>query len=162
MPVTPSLLRAAHEAEVRLADAEHGVVVARAEFHRTVRHLSLAGGSLREIGTALGLSHQRVHQIVEAANHGRAWGAVGGPDEVVRCSWCGRDPTATSRLIRGFQAYVCDQCVSVAERVIRSGRPETTATETVDAVKEEQWRARCSFCGKRRGQVERWRRRPTH
>jgi hypothetical protein len=132
MPVTPSLLRAAHEAEVRLADAEHGVVVARAEFHRTVRHLSLAGGSLREIGTALGLSHQRVHQIVEAANHGRAWGAVrtarddGDGDR--RCRQ-GRAVARPLQLLRqtarpsgamaaASDALICVECLTVVAEIV--------------------------------------------
>ncbi len=36
----------------------------RAEFHQAVRRLHSAGPSMREIAEALGLSHQRVHQIV--------------------------------------------------------------------------------------------------
>ncbi|HVE91803.1 MAG TPA: ClpX C4-type zinc finger protein [Actinomycetota bacterium] len=34
------------------------------ELHRTVRRLNAMGGSLREIASALSISHQRVHQIV--------------------------------------------------------------------------------------------------
>ena len=67
MAIDADLLSQARAAEGRLIDAEHAAEVARADFHRAVRRLQLAGGSLREIADALNLSHQRVHQIVAAA-----------------------------------------------------------------------------------------------
>jgi hypothetical protein len=67
MPLDPDLLSQARAAEGHLIDAEQAADIARAEFHGSVRRLQLAGGSLREIAEALGLSHQRIHQIVEAA-----------------------------------------------------------------------------------------------
>src|SRR5262249_55051672 len=67
MPLDAALLSQAEAAEARVIDAEQAAEIARAEFHGTVRRLQLAGASLREIAEALGLSHQRVHQIVEAA-----------------------------------------------------------------------------------------------
>ena len=67
MSLDANLLGQAEAAEARVIDAEHEAEVARADFHRAVRRLQLAGGSLREIAGALNLSHQRVHQIVEAA-----------------------------------------------------------------------------------------------
>src|SRR5260370_31413615 len=36
----------------------------RAEYHQAIRRLHAAGASMREIADELGLSHQRVHQIV--------------------------------------------------------------------------------------------------
>ena len=73
MALDPDLLSEAKIAEADLVEAEHAAEVARAEFNRAVRRLHLAGASLREIATALGLSHQRVHQIVEAAGGSRRW-----------------------------------------------------------------------------------------
>ena len=73
MPLDTGLLEQAKAAEERVIDAEHAADVARADFHRAVRRLQLAGGSLREIADALGLSHQRVHQIVESAGGSRRW-----------------------------------------------------------------------------------------
>jgi DNA-directed RNA polymerase specialized sigma24 family protein len=67
MPLDASLLEQAKAAEARVIDAEHAAEGARADFHRAVRRLQLAGASLREIADALGLSHQRVPQIVESA-----------------------------------------------------------------------------------------------
>ncbi len=78
MSLDANLLGQAKAAEARVIDAEHEAEVARADFHRAVRRLQLAGGSLREIAGALNLSHQRVHQIVEAAG-GAGAGAGTGP-----------------------------------------------------------------------------------
>src|SRR3984893_4316211 len=61
-----TLLAEARQAQERLIDAERDADVARAEFHRAVRRLHLHGASLRELASGLGLSHQRVQQIVES------------------------------------------------------------------------------------------------
>src|SRR5580700_11513582 len=71
--VNNDLLAEARQAQERLIDAERDVEVARAEFHRAVRRLHLQGSSLRELAAGLGLSHQRVHQIVEEAGGSRRW-----------------------------------------------------------------------------------------
>lgn len=53
--------KAAREAVLELErQQEHATV----ELHHLIRRLHAAGGSLREIADVLGLSHQRVHQIV--------------------------------------------------------------------------------------------------
>lgn len=64
MPVDDEILREAKEARDRLIAAQHDVDAARADYHHAIRRLCAAGGSMREIAEALGLSHQRVHQIV--------------------------------------------------------------------------------------------------
>jgi hypothetical protein len=55
----------------------------RVAYHGAVLDLYLSGTPLREIATELGLSHQRVHQIVSSApprhgNLGRAAGGIAG------------------------------------------------------------------------------------
>jgi hypothetical protein len=61
------ILREATETRDRLIAAQHEVDAARADYHDAIRRLCAAGGSMREIAEALGLSHQRVHQIVDEA-----------------------------------------------------------------------------------------------
>ena len=61
----PELVRKAKEERDRLVDVQHDVERARSDYHHTIRVLHSAGGSLREIADELGLSHQRVHQIVD-------------------------------------------------------------------------------------------------
>jgi hypothetical protein len=73
MPIDADLLGQAKAAEGRVMDTEHAAELARCDSHRAGRRLQLAGASLREITNALGLSHQRVHQIVEAAGGSRRW-----------------------------------------------------------------------------------------
>jgi hypothetical protein len=51
-------LRDEYESSLDEAEAK------RAEFHRAIKKLNLSGVPLRTIAEALGLSHQRVHQIV--------------------------------------------------------------------------------------------------
>ncbi len=65
MTLDQATLTTAQEARDRLLELQHSAEVARVDYHHTIRQLHAAGGSLREIAEALGLSHQRVHQIVE-------------------------------------------------------------------------------------------------
>ena len=65
MTLDKHTLASAEQARDRLLEVQHSAEVARVDYHHTIRKLHAAGGSLREIAEALGLSHQRVHQIVE-------------------------------------------------------------------------------------------------
>jgi hypothetical protein len=151
------LLAEAVRAQERLIDAERDAEVARADFHRAVRRLHLHGASLRELAAGLGLSHQRVHQIVEAAGGSRRWmrRRVGGGPPHLRlvCTFCGRHQAQVRKLIAGPGVYICDGCIDLARGVISSGEPAATELGQLNAVPEPQTRARCSFCGKYRHQV---------
>ena len=160
------LLAAARQAQERLIEAEHDAEVARAEFHRAVRRLHLHGGSLRELAPALGLSHQRVHQIVESAGGARRWS----PRRVVRrsaaCTFCGRPEQEAGPLIAGPGVHICSVCSALASDVLAAagapgavgavggaGAPgEGGAAEpgSLRAVPAGEVRERCSFCGKYR------------
>jgi hypothetical protein len=48
-----------------MLEAQHELERARADYGHAIRRLHAEGGSLREIAESLGLSHQRVHQLVE-------------------------------------------------------------------------------------------------
>jgi hypothetical protein len=48
----------------KLLDLQHEEERARVDYQHVIRRLHAKGGSLREIAEELGLSHQRVHQIV--------------------------------------------------------------------------------------------------
>ena len=62
-----TILTEARQLRDRLLDLQHDVERTRVDYGHLVRRLHAAGGSLREIADALGLSHQRVHQIVESS-----------------------------------------------------------------------------------------------
>jgi hypothetical protein len=150
------LLGEARQARERLIDAERDLEVARAEFHRAVRRMHLHGSSLRELAASLGLSHQRVHQIVEEAGGSRRWiRAKGGRrgDLMLVCSFCGKSQHQVAKLIAGPGVYICDGCVTLAEGVIGSGETARTEYGQVTAVSEQDARTLCSFCGKIRAQV---------
>jgi len=146
----------ARQAQERLIDAERDADVARAEFHRAVRRLHLHGASLRELASGLGLSHQRVHQIVESAGGSRRWVRRdrGRPDPGrLHCTFCGKGQKQVQKLIAGPSVYICDGCVDLAKVVLSDGLPVTTAIAELTAGPADQPRTQCSFCGKRCDQV---------
>jgi hypothetical protein len=157
------LLAEARQAQERLIDAERDVEVARAEFHRAVRRLHLHGSSLRELAANLGLSHQRVHQIVEEAGGSRRWVRVRDGNQArgragelyLACTFCGKPQKQVRKLIAGPGVYICDSCTDLAVDVITSGCAARTALGTMSSVPEEQSGVRCNFCGKDRSQAER-------
>jgi ATP-dependent Clp protease ATP-binding subunit ClpA len=65
MVLDDEILAEATQARDRLIVAQHEVDQARGDYHHAIRRLCASGGSMREIAEALGLSHQRVHQIVD-------------------------------------------------------------------------------------------------
>ena len=160
MPLDAQLLEQAKAAESRVIDADHAAEVSRADYHQAVRRLQLAGASLREIADALGLSHQRVHQIVESAGGSRRWrNRRSGQEELKHCSFCGRDQKHTKALITGPGGVgICDRCIPQADATIAAeippaGKKVTIRFERIYPVPGEARTERCSFCGKRRHQV---------
>jgi ClpX C4-type zinc finger protein len=151
------LLAEARQAQERLIDAERDVEVARAEFHRAVRRLHLHGSSLREMAAGLGLSHQRVHQIVEEAGGSRRWIRTGDRGRTrppqLSCTFCGKPQNQVRKLIAGPGVWICGGCVTLARHVIADGVTVTTERGPLHVVPEQQPRARCNFCGKQRDQV---------
>jgi len=151
-----TLLAEARQAQERLIDAERDADVARADFHRAVRRLHLHGASLRELASGLGLSHQRVHQIVESAGGSRRWmrrDRVRPDPGLLACTFCGKDQKQVKKLIAGPSVYICDGCVDLAKSVISDGQPVTTHIAELTAGPGDEPRTQCSFCGKCRDQV---------
>ena len=151
-----TLLAEARQAQERLIDAERDADVARAEFHRAVRRLHLHGASLRELASGLGLSHQRVHQIVESAGGSRRWlrrDRVRPDPGLLACTFCGKDQKQVKKLIAGPSVYICDRCVDLAKSLTSDGQPVTTEIAELTAGSEQEPRTQCSFCGKCRDQV---------
>jgi hypothetical protein len=131
MTIDDALLAAARAAADRWTDAQQSAEQARDGYHQAIRRLYLTGASMREIAEALGLSHQRVHQIIEASG-GVAWKPRSRAG--LACSFCGATKEAVSYLIAGPGVYICDACVSLAQTHL----DPVPATETL----------RCSFCDK--------------
>jgi ATP-dependent Clp protease ATP-binding subunit ClpA len=64
MTLDEQILSEATGVRDRLLELQHEQERAQADLHHAIRRLHASGGSLREIADELGLSHQRVHQIV--------------------------------------------------------------------------------------------------
>jgi hypothetical protein len=73
-PLDTALLGEARTARDHLLELQRDLEKARADYNHAVRRLHAEGGSLREIAEDLGLSHQRVHQIVEGGEAGTGRG----------------------------------------------------------------------------------------
>jgi hypothetical protein len=151
MALDDQLLKKAQRQGEALAEAERQAQLARADYHTAVRRLHLAGGSLREVAQALGLSHQRVQQIINGA--GGTWWHRVWRSRTVRvdavCTFCERPPSEVAKLIAGPNVYICDACVASAEAVLEPGTTiDTRGGNPLAAARSMN--ARCSFCGKRR------------
>lgn len=92
MPVDQELLTEASAAAGRVTDFEDQPEGAKADYRQTVRRLPLSGASMREVADALGISHRRVHQIIEEGGV-RRWRPRRGQELAGQrvCSFCGRE-----------------------------------------------------------------------
>jgi hypothetical protein len=150
MTIHEQLLRKAQAAGAKLADTEHQIELARKEYHAIIRRVHLAGGSLREIAQALGLSHQRVQQIVDGAGGSwwhRVWRSRNGKGSLV-CTFCKCPKNKVAKLIAGPKVFICDACVALAEQGLAGGSAAGTSGSL--SLAGEDAKARCSFCSKRR------------
>jgi ribosomal protein L37AE/L43A len=163
------LLAAARQAQERLIDAERDVAVARAEFYRAVRRLHLHGSSLRELAADLGLSHQRVHQIVQSQSQSQASPSqsqasqsqsqsesesqVGEHRQQLSCTFCGKPQHQVRKVIAGPGVWICGDCVTLARGVLADGTTAATERGPIRAVPAQQPDAQCNFCGAQRYQV---------
>jgi hypothetical protein len=155
MALDPGLVRDAEAARERLIESQHAAEQARADYHRAIRRLHAAGGSLREIAEALRLSHQRVHQIIDDAaeptprwwrRRARRQGPAG------PCSFCGRSREEVAKLVAGPGVFICGRCVARANTLAAGVLVEDRA-EAAMLVEPSGSEARCSFCGKQARQV---------
>jgi hypothetical protein len=151
MTLDVQLLKRAQSEAARMAEAEREALLARADYHTMVRRLHLGGASLREIAEALGLSHQRVQQIVRGAG-GSWWQRVWRSRNVRRdavCTFCERPPAEVAKLIAGPNVYICDACVAAAERTLEDAGSHPFKRSKNPA-------ARCVFCGRLRSPKRRF------
>src|SRR5262245_5786245 len=154
MALDRDLLAAAQAAGERLAAADNHARAARADYHHAVRRLHLAGAPLREVAQALGISHQRVQQMVQSTG-GTWWTRVWrtrrvGPD--MACSFCGLLSDQVHKLIAGPEVFICDACVALAEEAQQARKPRATARARIEPVASP--RLRCSFCRRKGSDVK--------
>jgi hypothetical protein len=151
MTVDENLLGEASAAEASVLALESQLKGAKAEYRQAVRRLHLAGASMREIAEALGISHQRVHQIIEGGGV-RRWRRRRSQDTDPQraCSFCGREQRQVRKLVAGPSVYICDPCILAALGVSTSGRP--SKDPNLQPVPSDN-DGLCSFCRKGRAAV---------
>jgi hypothetical protein len=159
MTLDEDVLRDVEAARDTLESLEDAAYDARATLHQAIRRLHATGGSMREIATALGMSHQRVHQIIGSdgiveveptavhevsvvpvsASFSEAVAVTAREDA---CSFCGAPRRELDRLLAApGPVFICGSCVGDCAQVIH-GRP--SGTLRLVPVDED---ATCSFCG---------------
>jgi len=150
-PVDSDLLSQAAAAAGLVTELEVRLAGAKADYRRSVRRLHLAGATMREVAEALGVSHQRVHQIIEKDGGVRRWRRRRAQEPAGReCSFCGREQHEVRKLVAGPGVFICDPCILAAVGVTTSGR--AARDPAMDPVAAGSAGA-CGFCGKDRGDV---------
>jgi hypothetical protein len=138
--VLEDALRARDESIGRQLDAER----AQVNYQHAIRRLHASGASLREIAEALGLSHQRVHQIVETVT-GKT--AIKESIDAKVCSFCGKSKEDTEKLVAGPGVFICDACIFEATDLTRRGETQDLKHSGFSLISDGK--TKCSFCGKR-------------
>jgi hypothetical protein len=158
------LLREAERSRDRLLELQHEAEQAQVAYQHAIRRLHAAGGSMREIADALGVSFQRVHQIV---NTSTGKGAVK-PRRVTRptqagepnrnanptCSFCGAAGTQVRNLIAGPGVFICDRCIDLARQTDLAGDRRANDLTMLVPLGLADAQAHCSYCGRRRDQTD--------
>jgi len=124
---------------------------ARVAYQHLIRRLHADGATMREIADALGLSYQRVHQIVDVST---GKGAVKSSKSRGCCAFCGAARSEIREVVAGPGLLICDRCVNLADEVLAEQREHTNDRTLLTVVDARSPKARCNFCGKRRDQVD--------
>ena len=151
MALDDGLLRQAREAAGHLTDAQRQAELAKDDYHQAIRRLHLTGASMREIAEALGLSHQRVHQIIEASGGTAGWKPRKKAGGDLGCTFCGATKADVGYLVAGPGVYICDACVKLARQVVDRQDGPRTHLDPLPATSN----LGCSFCAKPAGEVNR-------
>ena len=150
MALDKGLLREAKQTRDHLVALQHDAEQAQVSYQHSIRRLHAGGGSMREIADALGLSYQRVHQIVDLST---GKGAVKPSKIDGSCSFCGAKKGEVRKLIAGPGVLICDRCVDLAGELLAEGRQRSSELTLLVGVDLGSPKVRCSFCGKRRDRV---------
>jgi len=147
-------LREAREARQDLNELETRAHRARVSYEHAIRRLHAAGTSFREIGDALGLSHQRVHQIVDPSS-GKGALRRHDPKAAGTCNFCEVEQDPGGELVAGPGAFMCTRCIGLATGMLADGVGlKIDGTTKLVGVGAKRSNARCTFCGRPRADAE--------
>ena len=113
-------------------------------FQHAIRRVHASGASIREIAAALGISHQRVHQILDAAS---GKGALKRPRARVICNLC-TEHIEPERAVAGPGVYICAGCVQCGRRLLVSPASATAQDESTGPLALDGGKGTCAFCGR--------------
>ena len=134
-----------------MEELEQALDLARANYHTSVRRLYESGASLRELATGLGVSHQRIHQIVEAATStGVATRVI---SSIAACDFCGQQRLAGAPFVAGPGVGICGECVDAATPALEG--TYRSPSGVLFARADPNAPDACAFCKKRARQVTR-------
>jgi hypothetical protein len=150
--IDEQLLGEAERARDHLTDLQHEADRAQVSYQHAIRRLNAAGATLREIADVLGLSYQRVHQIVDVST-GKGALKNSSSDLARVCGFCGTPQQDARTSIAGPGVSICSRCVDLAAEVVAEGLPRTEDKRMLVGVDANHTEAHCGFCGKRRSQV---------
>jgi hypothetical protein len=143
MPIDEELLRKARASLQNVDDAETALVSARRRSQADIRSLHAGGASLREIASALSLSHQRVHQLVTAL--------PSAPVPSLGCAFCGATQAERRKIVMGPKGSgICERCTDHASALLEAW--ESLPTEEhrrLDPALTVVTDAKCHFCSKK-------------
>ncbi len=150
--IDEQLLSEAVRERDHLIDLQHQADRAQVSYQHAIRRMNAAGATLREIADALGLSYQRVHQIVDVST-GKGALKTSTTDFTRVCGFCGTPQRDAHNAIAGPGISICRHCVDLAAEVAAEGEARTDEQRTLTGVEANDTNAHCGFCGKRRDQV---------
>jgi hypothetical protein len=148
MAVDAELLDVALRARERVIELQHERELAQVDYQHAIRRLHAGGASMREVADALGLSYQRVHQVVDVST---GKGALRHAKPPMHCSFCGLDESADACVIAGPSVFICDRCADLARNVLHDHAARSNERTSLVCLSEHEGKARCDFCGKRHG-----------
>ena len=145
------LISACKKKDEKVKEVEKLLEKAKDEYHQSIRDMHIEGMSYREIAQAINLSHQRVHQIVEAQESGwKRWFQK--VNKKLACSFCKSNSEQVEFLVAGPNVYICDKCASICQKVVDSPKGSKTSKKHKYKKVSKDTKLRCSFCGKLPGQ----------
>ncbi len=151
MTIDGEALVAARAARARVDELERSLDLARANYQTAVRRLRDAGASLREIAGGLGVSHQRVHQIIEAATTDDR--NVRSTSPIHSCDFCGGERLPGAPFVAGPGVGICGECVDATGRALEG--TYRSPSGVVFARADPNSAQHCGFCKRRARQVNR-------
>ena len=133
----------------KIKEAEIQLEKAKDEFHQSIRRMHVEGMSYREIASTVNLSHQRVHQIIDAQkSSGLKW--IPDAGKKLACSFCKGTSEQVAKLVAGPNVYICDECTKNCASVLDSRKSLKSKKNKCKLVAESEDK-RCSFCGNQSG-----------